>query len=264
MVRVGLAALLVLSCASQPSLSPDAAATKDAAPTTSNVAMGTTDASVCPLPTNEENGPAVVESAEAQPPWVEIDVTLLFSDPSFDWMAYGASEGAARDQLMAQRVADLAPIGDDLASRLRAIGGRDVIQFWAAAAVAAVVPARHVSEIPCWPNVVDITPDGLGSDGDPLATSCFASPTCSSTSCTQLSGDDVDLAHGCARHDAPVACSPLSATDGAPLTCYVEIATDRIFSVTEPFLVEMGDTAVRKCTPTEGGTTAPAQLPECP
>ncbi|HEX4403377.1 MAG TPA: hypothetical protein VH560_01020 [Polyangia bacterium] len=265
MARLGLCALLLLGCGGS-ALAPDAPNDARTGPSSHDAsdAAATSDkaSAACPLPT-EPNTLAVVESALAAPPWVEIEVSVAFPDPPFDWAAYGSSAGTARDQLMAQRVADLAPVGDALAARLRAIGGRELNQFWLIADVSAVVPAGGVPQIPCWPNVTTIDGDAPSSDGDPPNVSCFTGATCAST-CAQLSGDRLDLAHGCAHHDVPVTCAQQPTSAGDQLSCYVDLATGQAFAVAAPWLVELGDAAVRKCTPAEGGSTSPGLLPECP
>jgi hypothetical protein len=240
---------------------PDGSATDGGA---TGRAPGTTSSSTCPLPT-EPNTLMQVQAAEAQPPWVEVGVTILFRDPGFDFSQLATAAGDARATLLAERQAELAPVESDLERRLLAIGARQIGLDPLTADVSAIVPAGRLPEIPCWPNVTAIDGAALTCSASPCVDPCFACATCDGV-CTPLVGDRLDVARGCVEHGVPMACAGSYTNEAGSdeLTCYARIDTNEVFVVRTPWLVDAGNTMFRKCSASEGGATTPSSLPACP
>ncbi len=240
---------------------PDGSATGGGA---TGGAAGATLGSTCPLPT-EANTLMQVQAAEAQPPWVEVGVTILFRDPGFDFSQLATASGDARAMLLAQRQAELAPIENDLQGRLMAIGARQIGLDPFTADVSAVVPAGLLPEIPCWPNVTAIDGSELTCSTSPCVDPCFGCATCDGA-CAPLVADRLDLARGCVEHGVPMACAGSYTVEAGSdeLTCYTRKDTNEVFVVRTPWLVDAGDTMFRKCSRAEGGATPPSSLPACP
>jgi Galactose oxidase, central domain len=237
--------------------SPDGSATDGAA-------TGGAASTTCPLPT-EANTLMQVQAAKAQPPWVEVGVTILFQDPGFDFSQLATASGDARAMLLAERQAELAPIESDLEERLLAIGARQIGLDPFTADVNAVVPAGRLPEIPCWPNVTAIDGGALLCLASPCVDPCFACATCDGA-CAPLVADRLDLGRGCVEHGVPMACAGSYTVEAGSdeLTCYTRKDTDEVFVVRTPWLVDAGNTMFRKCSPAEGGATPPGSLPACP
>jgi hypothetical protein len=191
----------------------------------------------CPL-AFEGNTATVVAGAESQPGWVQIDLTILLDT-------------------------DASALPADIESRLQALGAQNVREDSFINAVDATVTAADVPQLACWPGVKELSGDGLGCGGsgsctDPCLTQC-------GPNCAPLAGTLVDVASGCVNPGVSLGCIGQGVATGAgDLTCYVQIPTGDVFAVSNPFVVADGDTALRLCTPAEGGSQSPATLPICP
>jgi hypothetical protein len=254
---LGTVAVLLSACDS-PGPTPSALSSSPSASKT--VPPSPVASASCALPT-EPNSLALVQDSNAQPPWVEVSVTVLLADPGFDFSRLQNASDDERAQLIAERMAQLAPGQDAIAAKLEAIGGQNIGRFWLSDSVSATVPAGRVAEVPCWPEVVAIEGDALAC-ADTCTDFCLTSTLCTGT-CAHLPADRLDLARGCAERGLSLECgSPLDSTNR--LTCYVRVATGEVFAVRQPWLVELGHTTLRKCTRAEGGDAAPDTLPACP
>lgn len=267
-----MAALLLvgggMSCSTQssdPSISPvDASSETDGQSVTD---AGTDVDGACPFP-SEPNTVQVVQSALSQPPWVEMTVSIMLQDPGFDFSRFQGADDATRAQLIMERMDQLAPIQDDIEARLLTIGARQIVRFWLSASISAVVPTGYVPRIPCWPSVVAIDPDAVACAPEEVVNGvcldpCLGKTTCDG-SCGVTSGDRLDIARQCFHKAEAVACTSAGSASAGELTCYVRKDTGDILAVADAWLVDTGDTDVRKCTPSEGGSVSPVTWPACP
>ena len=272
--QIGFCAALLLAangigCSTHPSdksVSPVDAASEMNPVSVTDAGRDAEDAA-CPA-SSESNTVRVVESAISQPPWVEMTVSIMLEDPVFDFTRFQGADDATRAQLIMERMDQLAPVQDDIEARLLTIGARQPVRFWLSASVAAVVPARHIPEIPCWPSVAALSPDGVACVPEEIVNGvcldpCLVKTTCDN-SCRVMTGDCLDIAHQCTHRSEPVACTSAGRTASGELTCYVRKGTGDIFAVADAWLVDTGDTELRKCTRSEGGSVSPVEWPACP
>jgi hypothetical protein len=226
--------------------------------TAGSAEAGGAGGAACALPT-DPNARPFVEQARSQPWWVEIPVTIILMDPGFDFGLLSTADDATRAELIRQRQAELAPFQDPIETRLRAIGARDISRAWLTNTVFGTVLAGDVADIPCWPNVTTVESGLALSCFDSCADLCL---TECRTTCSTLVGDRLDPERGCMTRGLRLGCTSPNTT--LVLTCYFRVATGEVVVVDDALLVEKGDTTVRRCTAAEGGSLAPASMPDCP
>jgi hypothetical protein len=111
-----------------------------------------------------EAGPSNTErtlaAAAAQPPEADFRVVVSLQEVAFDYSRLQSADAAARERIIAERQAALAPGQQALEARLRALGGRDILPFWLGNAMAVTVKARQVEQLARLPGVVEVNPDG--------------------------------------------------------------------------------------------------------